>query len=215
MCEGSNTTALHRLRQNAANACRVATRREQLELVTSMADVAPSEREDLGELDREDENRLVLIVEVKVAVAYEKLPLSIPPGGPHPGELFEPVMIGDPDGLALDHHVEPFFPTVAASRQNHVRIPPQVDGLLRSVGRVEVDGSIVPDSNDGCDMRATIGPHRRELKELGGFEHATRLLPRRDHSVRFAVSRVECRDGFVHDKNSFQSFRFSQQEGRM
>jgi len=165
LCEGSNTTALHRLRQNAANACRVATRREKLELVTSMADVAPSEREDLGELDREDENRFwVLSVEVKAAVAYEKLPSSVPPGGPHPGELFEPVMIGDPDGLALDHHVEPFLPTVAASRQNHVRVPPQVDGLLRSVGRVEVDGSIVPDSNDGCDMRATIGLHRREPK---------------------------------------------------
>jgi len=27
-CEGSNTAAFHRLRQNAANACRVATRRE-------------------------------------------------------------------------------------------------------------------------------------------------------------------------------------------
>jgi hypothetical protein len=115
---GSNTTALHRLRQNAANACRVATRREKLELVTSMADVAPSEREDLGELDREDEHRLVLIVEVKAAVAYEKLPSSVPPGGgPHSGELFEPVMIGDPDSVALDHHVEPFLPTVAASRQ--------------------------------------------------------------------------------------------------
>src|SRR6266699_31534 len=218
-CGGSNTTALHLLRQNAANACRVATRREKLELVTSMAEVALSEREDLGELDREDENRiwedLVLIVVVKGAVAYEILPSSVPPGGPHPGELFEPVMIGDPDGLALDHHVEPFLPTVAASRQNHVRVPPQVDDLLLSVGRAEVDGSIVPDGNDGCDMRPTIGPHRREPKELGGFEYATRLLPRRDHSVRFAVSRVECRDGFVHHKNSFQSFRFSQQEGRM
>ena len=167
---------------------------EKLEPVTSMAEVALSEREDLGELDREDENRiwedLVLIVVVKAAVAYEILPSSVPPGGPHPGELFEPVMIGDPDGLALDHHVEPFLPTVAASRQNHVRVPPQVDGLLLSVGRAEVDGSIVPDSNDRCDMRATIGPHRREPKEIGGFQYATRLLPRRDHSVRFAVSRV-------------------------
>src|SRR5438132_9849198 len=113
----------------------------------------------------------------KQKTAYEILPSSVPPGGPHPGELFEPVMISDPDGLALNHHVETFLPTVAASRQNHVRVPPQVDDLLLSVGRAEVDGSIVPDGNDGCDMRPTIGPHRREPKELGGFEHATRLLP--------------------------------------
>ena len=32
---------------------------EKLELVTSMAEVALSEREDLGELDREDENRIL------------------------------------------------------------------------------------------------------------------------------------------------------------
>ena len=52
----------------------------RLELVTSMAEVALSEREDLGELDREDENRiwedLVLIVVVKGAIAYEILPSS-------------------------------------------------------------------------------------------------------------------------------------------
>ena len=58
---------------------------EKLEPVTSMAEVALSEREDLGELDREDENRiwedLVLIMVVKAAVAYEILPSSVPPGG--------------------------------------------------------------------------------------------------------------------------------------
>src|SRR5258708_14428875 len=110
---------------------------EKLELVTSMADVAPSEREDLGELDREDENRFwVLSVEVKAAVAYEKLPSSVPPGGPHPGELFQPVMIGDPDRLTLDHHVEPFLPPVPPSRQNHLRVPPQIDDLLQHAGRI-------------------------------------------------------------------------------
>src|SRR5436305_3752830 len=95
---------------------------EKLEPVTSMAEVALSEREDLGELDREDENRiwedLVLIVVVKAAVAYEILPSSVPPGGLHPGELFEPVMIGDPEGLALDHYVVPLLTTVAVSSQS-------------------------------------------------------------------------------------------------
>ena len=41
------TAAFHRLRQNAANACRVATRREQLELVAGLVE-AYGEGEDFG-----------------------------------------------------------------------------------------------------------------------------------------------------------------------
>jgi hypothetical protein len=37
------------------------------------------------------------------------------------------------------------------------------------------------------------------------FEHVPGLLPWRDHSVLFAVSGVEFRDGFMHAKNSFRS----------
>ncbi len=97
------------------------------ELVTCVAEEALSEREDLGGRDREHENRiwedLVFIMVVKAAVAHQVLPSSVPRGSPHLGEAFEHVLVGDPDGVALDHDVEPFLPVVAASRQNHVRVP--------------------------------------------------------------------------------------------
>ena len=51
------TAAFHRLRQNAANACRVATRREQLELVAGLAE-AYGECEDLPGFDGEHEVRI-------------------------------------------------------------------------------------------------------------------------------------------------------------
>jgi hypothetical protein len=89
-CEGSNTAAFHQLRQNAADACRVATRREQLELVAGLAE-AYGECEDLGGFDGEYEVRIcenslfVFIVEVKITVAYLVWPASIPLGRPHRG----------------------------------------------------------------------------------------------------------------------------------
>jgi hypothetical protein len=82
--------AFHRLRQNAANACRVATRREQLELVAGLA-AAFDECEDLPGFDGEHEVRIcenslfVFIVEVKIPVAYLVWPASIPLGRPHRG----------------------------------------------------------------------------------------------------------------------------------
>jgi len=89
-CEGSNTAAFHRLRQNAANACRVATRHEQLELVAGLA-AAYGDCEDLGGCDGEHEARIgeqslfVFIVEGKIAVAYLVGPASLPLGRPHRG----------------------------------------------------------------------------------------------------------------------------------
>ena len=85
---GSNTAAFHQLRQNTADACRVATRREQLELVAGLAE-AYGECEDLGGFDGEHEVRIgenslfVFIVEVKIPVAYLVWPASIPLGRPH------------------------------------------------------------------------------------------------------------------------------------
>ena len=49
--------AFHRLRQNAANACRVDRRHEQLELVAGLAE-ANGECEDLGGCDGEHEVRI-------------------------------------------------------------------------------------------------------------------------------------------------------------
>ena len=84
------TAAFHRLRQNAANACHVARRREQLELVAGLVD-AYGECEDLPGFDGEHEVLLcenslfVFIVEIKIPVAYLVGPASIPLGRPHRG----------------------------------------------------------------------------------------------------------------------------------
>ncbi len=174
------------------------------ELVTCVAEVALGEREDLGGLYTEHEDRiwedLVFIVVIKAAVAHQVLPSSVPLGSPHLGEAFEHVMVGDPDGVALNHNVEPFLPVVAAGRQNHVRVPTKVYGLLFGVGSAEVDGLVMPHGNDRRDMRATVSPDRREPKHLGCFEHAMRLLPSRGNGVRVAEARVDFRDWFVHQK---------------
>src|SRR5437667_5086291 len=162
-CEGSNTAAFHQLRQNTADACLVATRREQLELVAGLAE-AYGECEDPGGFDGEHEVRIgehslfVFIVEVKIPVAYLVGPAAIPLGRPHRGYAFERVLVGDPHGVALNHHVESFC-LVAAGRQNDVRVSTQVDSLLRGVGSGKVDGPVVPHGNARRDVRATVGPY--------------------------------------------------------
>ena len=129
------TAAFHRLRQNAANACRLATRGEQLELVAGLIE-AYGECEDLDGFDGDHEVRIgehlffVFIVEVKIPVAYLVWPASIPLGRLHRGQAFERVLVGDPHGVALNHHGESFC-LVAASRQNDVRVSTQVDRYRR------------------------------------------------------------------------------------
>ena len=63
--------------------------RQKSELVTGMAEVALGEGENLDGRDREHEYRiwedLVLIMMVKVAIAYQILSASVPPGCPHRG----------------------------------------------------------------------------------------------------------------------------------
>src|SRR5205085_5175260 len=61
----------------------------------------------------------VFIIDVKAAVAYQEFPASVPLGGPRLGEASQRLIIGDLNGVSLDHHVESLSPLVAASRQNH------------------------------------------------------------------------------------------------
>ena len=121
------------------------------ELVTRVAEVALGEREDLGGRDREHEGRPPTWV-LKAAVVHLELPLSVPPGGPCHGEALEHVIVSDLDRVALDHDVEPFFPVVASGRQNHVRVPTQVHGLLLSSTSGEVESAIKPYGNQWRDL---------------------------------------------------------------
>src|ERR1022692_2491041 len=78
----------------------------------------------------------------EIAVAHVELPSPVPLRGPCRGEAPEGGIVGDPDGVALDHHVKPAIPAVAAGRQDHMRAGAQVDGLLLGGASAEVDGSL-------------------------------------------------------------------------
>ncbi len=85
-----------------------------------------------------------------------------------------------------------------------MRVPTKVHGLLFSVTCAEVDGPIEPHSNERSDMRATISPYSHDPEKLGGFKEVTRFIPSRRDSVWVAEARVDGRDWFVHQKNSFR-----------
>src|SRR5437763_15084153 len=140
-----------------------AWRGEQLELVAGLAE-ADGEGEDPGGCDGEHEDRIgehslfVFIVEGKIPVAYLVWPASIPLGRTHRGYAFERVLVGDPHGVALNHHAK--SPSlVAAGRQNDVRVSTQVDSFLCGVGSGKVDGPVVPHGHERRDVRATVSPH--------------------------------------------------------
>ena len=77
-----------------------------------------AERVALGvsvDLDRRHREHLAReIIMVKAAIARLELPSTVPFGGPHLGEALEHIVVGDPDGVALDHDIEPAVPAVAA-----------------------------------------------------------------------------------------------------
>jgi len=161
--------------------------------MTCDAEGALGEREDLGGRDREHEDRPI-IFEVKAAATR---PSSVPLRGPGLGEAFEHVIVGNLDGVALDHDIKPCVPVVAAGRQNYVRVPTKVLGLLFSGASAEVDGPIEPHGNQRSDVGRAFGPDRREPEQLGRFEHSARLIPACGYSVRVAESRVDFRHWFV------------------
>ena len=74
------------------------------ELMTCVAEGALGEREDLGGLDLEHEGHPTIFV-VKAAVAPLVLPSPVPFCGPCRGEAFEHVIVGEWDGVALDHDI--------------------------------------------------------------------------------------------------------------
>ena len=134
--------------------------------MTRVTEVALGEREDLGGRDREHEGRPPTWV-LKAAVVHLELPLPVPLSGPCHGEAFEHVIISDLDRVALDHDVESFFPVVASGRQNHVRVPTQVHGLLFSSAGGKVESAIKPHGNQWRDVGATVGSDRRDPEQLG------------------------------------------------
>jgi len=129
--------------------------------VTCLAEGAFPKRQDLRGPDGEHDCGAAVFV-VKRAVAHFILPLSVPFPSPGLREAFERVIIRELDGVALNHDVYSCVPVVAASCQNYVRIPIQVDRLLLGCVGAEVDGFVELDSNERSNVRPTIGPDGRD-----------------------------------------------------
>jgi hypothetical protein len=97
--------------------------------------------------------------------------------------------IPSPDA-ALPHSPCPLMsPTVAVCR----RSLGQIVGHHKAIGHSNFAWMPIRGAGQR-DMRAPIGPDRRELKHLSRFEHTTRFLPCHGDSVRVAVAEVHDRD---------------------
>src|SRR5262249_40280001 len=93
-----------------------------------MAEGALRERQNLGRPDPIHQRFMSVLIPEAAARCLE-LPSAVPLGGPGIGEATQPGGVSDPDGVALDHHVEPLVPAVAAGRQDDVRVRAEIDVL--------------------------------------------------------------------------------------
>ena len=148
-----------------------------------MAEAAFGEREDLGRRYGEHDGVASFVMEP--AVAYLVSPTPVPFGGPRRCNTSEHVIVGDLDGVAFYHDIQPGVPVVAAGGQDHVRVAAQVGGLLLALTGGEMNDPVKPHGNQRRDVRPTIGPDRRDPEQLGRFEYVTGLV----HSVATAPGR--------------------------
>ena len=121
------------------------------EPMTGVGEGALGEREDLGRLDLEREGHPAILV-VKAVAFPLVLPSPVPFRGPCRGEALEHIIVGNLDGITLDHDIEPCFPMGAAGHDNYVRVPMKVLGLLFGRASGEVESPIEPHSNEWSHM---------------------------------------------------------------
>src|SRR5262249_16646982 len=111
-------------------------RADASELVPGLAERALAERKHLGGAHRHGQGLAGAVVQA--AVPRLVLPSPIPLRSPRLGETLERLVVGDLNGFAFDHDVEPVIPFVAAGRQYHIGVVAQVNGLLLAGARAEV-----------------------------------------------------------------------------
>jgi hypothetical protein len=105
------------------------------------AEVALREREDLRGLHAEDESLAAAFV-LEGAVPYLPLPAPVPLRLPFLGQVPEQVFVGDPDGLALNRHVQTAIPVVATSHQENILVREHVDVFLLGESGGEVKSTV-------------------------------------------------------------------------
>ena len=121
--------------------------------------------------------------------------LTTGPGGSEP---FERGPVGHALGLALDHHVQPLVPPVAAGGHDDVRVAGQVHGLLLARAGGEVHGVVQPHRHQRCDVRPPVAANRRDPRQLGRLQDLSSLRPRRRLGSGAAEPLVELRYRFLH-----------------
>src|SRR5487761_1408014 len=177
------------------------------EAVPGVAEVALGEREDLGGRYREHQDRLNAIWVVEAPAAHLVLPSSVPLRGPRLSEALEQVIVGELDGVTLDDDVQPCVPVVAASRQDHVRVAAQVDGLLLGSAGAEADGAVEPHGDERGHVRSAVGPDRGDPEQLRRFERPAGLIPPGGNGIRGAEPRVEFSYWRAHRRTPSDSYR--------
>src|SRR3954451_13937782 len=88
-----------------------------IEPVARLAEGAFGEREHLGGLHREHEDRAAPTLVPEAAVVHLVVPAPVPLRRPRLCKLLEDALVPHLDGLALDHDVEPSLPLIATGRQ--------------------------------------------------------------------------------------------------
>jgi hypothetical protein len=87
------------------------------------------------------------------------------------------VLVRDLNGLTLDDDVEALLPLVAAGREDHVRVAPQVDGLLFARAGGKVEGIVEPNGHERRHMGSAIDSDRRNPPKLRLLQHTSGLAP--------------------------------------
>src|SRR5690348_5085914 len=161
-----------------------------------MAEFSPGKSEDLGWLYRAHEGRAAPVA--KCAGVHLVLPPPVPLHGPRLGEALEHFVVGEPDGVALHHHVQPLVPAIAAGGQDHMRVVFKVDGLLLGAAGGDVDGPVEPYGNERGDVGPTVGPDRGDPEDLGCLERPAGLIPSGGDRGRVAEPGVDLCHWFAH-----------------
>src|SRR5258708_39806857 len=90
---------------------------------------------------------------MEAAVACLVLPSPVPLICPRLSEALQHRVVGDRNGVALDHDVQPVLPVGAAGYEDHARVAAQVERLLLAWAGGEVNGAVEPDGNQRRDGR--------------------------------------------------------------
>src|SRR5260221_11543370 len=166
------------------------------EPVPGLAECALAERKDLVRSYREDQGFPGEVMEA--AVACLVLPSPVPLVCPRLSQALQHRVVGDLNGVALDHDVQPVLPVVAAGYEDHVRVAAQVDRLLLARAGGEVNGAVEPDGNQRRDVRPSVCADRANPEELGRLDHLAGLVPSDHERARFAEPRVNICHWPVH-----------------